>query len=72
MAMRADGMDGSHDVSDIDALADLAEIKNAAEAIELVESFYPAQRIPMKTRFGVEENMERVQRRRGTFVPPKG
>lgn len=60
MAMRPEGIDGSHDVSDIEALAGIAEIRDAKSALELVESFYPAGRIPPKVRFGVEEIMERV------------
>ena len=64
MAMRPDGLDGSHDISDIGALADEACIKDAAEALSLVEAFYPAARIPPKVRFGVEEIMERVLDRR--------
>lgn len=67
MAMRPEGIDGSHDISDIEALADIAEIADAKSALELVESFYPSGRIPPKVRFGVEEIMERVveTRKRG-------
>lgn len=64
MAMRPDGLDGSHDISDIEALADRIDVKNAAEALGLVEAFYPASRIPPKVRFGVEEILERVAARR--------
>lgn len=64
MAMRPDGLDGSHDISDIEALADIAGIRDSAAALSLVEEFYPSSRIPPKVRFGVEEIMERVIRRR--------
>jgi hypothetical protein len=64
MAMRPEGIDGSHDISDIEALAGIAEIPDAKSALELVESFYPSGRIPTKVRFGVEEIMERAAARR--------
>ena len=64
MAMRPEGVNGSHDISDIDALADEAGIKDAEAALTLVEAFYPKQNIPPKVRFGVEEIMERVIARR--------
>ncbi len=60
MAMRLEGLEGSHDISDIEALADVAGIKDAVAALSLVEAFYPASRIPPKVRFGVEEIMEKV------------
>ncbi len=64
MAMRPEGIEGSHDISDIEALANEANIADAADALSLVEAFYPAARIPPKVRFGVEEIMERVVLRR--------
>lgn len=64
MAMRPEGIDGSHDISDIETLADEAEIEDAQAALSLVEAFYPAARIPPKVRFGVEEIMARVVQRR--------
>ena len=64
MSMRAEGLDGSHDISDIEALADIAGIADAREALTIVEGFYPSARIPPKVRFGVEEIMERVASRR--------
>ena len=48
MAMRPEGIEGSHDVSDIEALALRVGIRDAAEALELVAAFYPADRIPPK------------------------
>jgi hypothetical protein len=64
MAMRPEGVDGSHDISDIEALADIAEIADVDAALALVEAFYPAAIIPAKVRFGVEEIMARVVQRR--------
>jgi hypothetical protein len=60
MAMRPEGIDGSHDISDIKALAVAADIKSAEDALALVSSFYPASRIPPKVMFGVEEIMEQL------------
>lgn len=74
MAMRAEGIDGSHDISDIEGLADAAAVPDVAAAIAIVESFYPSSRIPVKVRFGIEEIMERVIQRRsaraGELSPP--
>ncbi len=64
MAMRPEGLDGSHDISDIEALAHAAEIPDAATALDIVEEFYPKRVIPAKVRFGIEEIMERVQAKR--------
>lgn len=64
MAMRPEGIEGSHDVSDIEALALHIGIRDAAEALDLVAAFYPPDRIPPKVRFGVEEIMDRVVARR--------
>jgi len=60
MAMRAEGIEGSHDISDIRALAIEAKIRTVEEALSLVEAFYPAARIPPKIRFAVEEIMEQL------------
>ena len=64
MSMRAEGIDGSHDISDIELLADVAGITDAEAALRIVEQFYPAARIPAKVEFGVLEIMERVAARR--------
>ena len=71
MSMRAEGLDGSHDISEIEALAGIAGIASAREALGIVEQFYPAARIPPKVRFGVEEIMERVAARKGGRRPRK-
>jgi len=60
MAMRPEGIDRSHDISDIKALAVAADIRSAEDALALVSSFYPASRIPPKVLFGVEEILEQL------------
>jgi len=70
MAMRPEGIEGSHDISDIRALAREARIKTVNEAISLVEAFYPASRIPPKVRFGVEEIMEQLAAASGAAPQP--
>lgn len=64
MAMRPEGIEGSRDIADIEALADKIGVTDMDAALTLVEQFYPASRIPLKVRFGVEEIMERVQAKR--------
>lgn len=58
MAMRPEGVEGSHDISDIKFLAREAKVKTSEQAFDLIESFYPRKLIPAKVRFGVEEIME--------------
>jgi len=65
MAMRPEGIDGSHDVSDIELLANAIGVKTPDEAFSIIEGFYPASQIPAKVRFGVEEIMNRL-------FPPSG
>lgn len=60
MSMRPEGLDGAHDIADIEALAGIAAINTVEDALALVEAFYPASRIPPKVKFGVEEIMERI------------
>lgn len=60
MAMRPEGFDGSHDISDIEKLAKEIGIDSIDQALAIVEDFYPSAKIPAKVRFGVEEIMERV------------
>ncbi|MBI4968789.1 MAG: hypothetical protein HZC25_11795 [Rhodospirillales bacterium] len=64
MAMRLDGIEGSHDIADIENLAPLAGIETARQALDLIADFYPQERIPAKVRFGVEEIMERLAQRK--------
>jgi len=72
MAMRPEGWDGSHDISDIEWLADEIGLRDAETALALVEAFYPPARIPAKVRFGVEEIMERIAARRAAAEPEPG
>lgn len=60
MAMRPEGLDGARDIEDIRALARIIGLRSAAQALRIVEQFYPAGRIPAKVAFGVEEIMERL------------
>lgn len=69
MAMRPEGIDGSHDIPDIEALAEIAGIPDARSALEIVEAFYPAGKIPPKVRFGVEEIMERIALKKSAAIP---
>lgn len=55
MTMRIGGVEVTVDKSDILALAAAIGITTADRAIEIVASFYPQDRIPPKTRFGLEE-----------------
>ncbi len=72
MAMRPEGWEGSHDISDIEILADEIGLEDVGSALSLVEAFYPASRIPAKVRFGVEEIMERIAARRSRAQPESG
>lgn len=55
IAMRLGGVEDSSDLSDIKMLARTIGLSSAEEAISLVSAFYPEERIPAKTRFGLEE-----------------
>ena len=46
---------GSNDVEDVRKLALVCNIKDADEALKIVESFYPLKRIPPKTSLALEE-----------------
>jgi hypothetical protein len=59
LAMRLDDPE-SRDVEDIKLLVAHLGITSAKEVLEVVERFYPPGRIPPKTRFGVEEIMEKL------------
>lgn len=60
MAMRPEGVEGSHDISDIEMLADIIGINDADEALSIIEQYYPSSLIPAKVAFGVQEIMERI------------
>jgi hypothetical protein len=55
LAMRAGGVEETHDVSDIRNLGDLLQLKSAKEAIAVISRYYPAEKLPPKTQFGIEE-----------------
>ena len=55
MAMR---LDDSKDRQDIESLAKIIGITSSEKAFELIEKFYPRQRMEAKVMFGVEEIME--------------
>ena len=60
MTMRPEGIDGSHDISDIRALALKIGFESPAQALSLIEEFYPSARIPSKVRFDMEEILGRL------------
>lgn len=55
LAMRIGGASERGDADDIRRLADALEIKTLREAIGVVARYYPAEALPPKTRFGLEE-----------------
>jgi hypothetical protein len=55
MAMRVGGTERKRDTEDIRALASQLSIANANEATAVVMRYYPVDRIPPKTRLGLEE-----------------
>ena len=54
-AMRIGGVGTSQDIEDIRRLAEATGIRDAREALDLVQAFYPRQIIEPKTLFGLEE-----------------
>ena len=65
MAMRIGGVEESQDIEDIRMLVAPIGLKSAEAAMELVQVFYPQQRIPPKTQFGLEEIFSRLFDERG-------
>jgi hypothetical protein len=55
LAMRIGGAEEKRDVDDIRRLGVLLGVRDADEALAIVTRFYPAGRLPPKTRFGLEE-----------------
>lgn len=53
--MRLGGVDENRDIEDIARLATEIGIHSAAEAMDLVSSFYPRSRLQPKVQFGLEE-----------------
>lgn len=54
-AMKCAAARTTEDAEDIRFLARRLGIRSSAEALELVLSFYPADRLPVRTRFLLEE-----------------
>ena len=55
MAMRIGGVEVTVDKADILALASTIGVSTAEQAIDIVARFYPQDRIPPKTHFGLQE-----------------
>jgi hypothetical protein len=55
LAMRIGGVEDRGDVDDIVRLGQALGIQTADQAIAAVARYYPAERLPPKTRFGLEE-----------------
>ena len=55
LAMRVGGADEKRDLDDIRMLGDALGVRNSTEALAIVSRYYPADRLPPKTRFGLEE-----------------
>jgi hypothetical protein len=55
LAMRIGGASQEDDVGDIRRLAGVLGLRTSNEALELVARYYPAEALPPKTRFGLEE-----------------
>lgn len=54
-AMRLGSVDENRDIEDIRRLGIEIGIRSAAQAIDLVSSFYPQSRLQPKVQFGLEE-----------------
>jgi hypothetical protein len=55
LAMRVGGSESSADIEDIRALGASIGIGSIDEALTVVSRYYPAAKLPPKTRFGIEE-----------------
>lgn len=55
LAMRIGGASQEDDVGDIRRIAGVLGLRTLNEALELVARYYPADALPPKTRFGLEE-----------------
>jgi hypothetical protein len=55
LAMRGGGGEEKRDMDDIRRLGVVLNVQTAVEALEIVLRYYPADRLPPKTRFGLEE-----------------
>jgi hypothetical protein len=71
-AMRVGGVDTSSDIEDIKLLTRKLGITNTEEALTLVESFYPHNRLEPKTRLGLEEIFSSLDIQRRDITDPSG
>ena len=55
LAMRAGDVTSRGDTDDIRSLGTLLDVASTRQAIEVISRFYPANALPPKTRFGLEE-----------------
>jgi hypothetical protein len=55
LAMRMGGIEQNEDVEDIRQLGRILGVTDAAGALSIVSRYYPAGRLPPKTRLGIEE-----------------
>ncbi len=60
IAMRIDTLDAAPDIADIEILVRHLDITKAVQVLDIVAQYYPNERIPAKTQFGVEEIIERI------------
>jgi hypothetical protein len=60
LAMRLGDIAAARDVEDIAALAERIGVASLEQALDIIERFYPSNRIPAKTRFGLEEILGRI------------
>ncbi len=58
-------------IDDIRRLAKAIGVRSAAQALDLVETFYPRQQIEPKTQFGLEEIFSKLGKRRGSLSRTK-
>jgi hypothetical protein len=55
LAMRVGGTDEKRDLDDIRRLGEVLGVRSSMQALSIVSRYYPAERLPPKTRFGLEE-----------------
>lgn len=71
MAMRIDEPDGHNDVDDIKALITTVGIKKKTELYDLVESYYPPQKISPKVYYGIEQIVNEIDNEKSRGKEPK-
>lgn len=60
MAMRVDAPDGHNDIDDIKALVSVVGVKSKKDLCDIVEKYYPRDKIPPNVYFGAEQIMTEV------------